>query len=234
MHPIDELPAMLRGELSLDQVRTVTAHLRTCEPCRRELVELAAGAASIARAARHGLLDGVPAPLPPLELPTEDADAESDEELAAAHASESDVRTGRRKRLLTLVAAAALTVVTLVGIIQLRDSSPDGGTASVVLDAIGDSSAQGTVRMRSDGANQVMVVSTNLPPAARDHYYEVWLLDTETNGMVAVGVLPNSGHGEYTLPKELLARYDAIDLSLQPDNGKTVHSSDSVLRAQYT
>ena len=61
----------------------------------------------------------------------------------------------------------------------------------------------------------------------------MWLLNTHTNGMVAVGVLPTSGIAHFTLPSDLLERYDAVDLSLQPDNGQTTHSSDSVLRAKY-
>jgi hypothetical protein len=35
------------------------------------------------------------------------------------------------------------------------------------------------------------------------------------------------------LPEELLSRYDAVDLSLQADNGNPVHSADSVPRAKY-
>src|SRR6185436_12749762 len=76
-HPIDELPGMLRGELTLDQLRAVTVHLRTCEECRRALVELTAGAAATARGSQYGLVDRVSAPLPPLELPA-DADVSAD------------------------------------------------------------------------------------------------------------------------------------------------------------
>lgn len=134
---------------------------------------------------------------------------------------------------MALVAAAVIAIVATVAIVRLRDPSSEPASSRVVLDAIGDPRAQGTVSMHSEGGNQVMVVSTNLPRAARGHYYEVWLLDTATNGMVAVGVLPSNGQGEYTLPSALLRRYDAIDLSLQPDDGRIVHSSDSVLRAKY-
>jgi hypothetical protein len=222
---------MLRGELALEQLRTVTAHLRTCEPCRRELVELAAGAATTARAARHGLVDRVPTPLPPLRVPADEAADVTPVAATPAPGPRADAR--RRARWLAPVAAAVAAVVALVVVVQVRDGSPDRAPAPLALGAIGNARAEGTVSMRDAGDHQVMVVSTNLLPAERGHYYEVWLLDTETNGMVAVGVLPDSGRGEYTLPRDLVSRYDAIDLSLQPDNGSTVHSSDSVLRAQY-
>jgi hypothetical protein len=51
--------------------------------------------------------------------------------------------------------------------------------------------------------------------------------------MLAVGVLPPDGRGRFRLPSTILAGYDAVDISLQADNGNPKHSSDSILRARY-
>ena len=78
-----------------------------------------------------------------------------------------------------------------------------------------------------------MEVATSLGAAPRDQYYEVWLLDRGTGKMLPVGVLPPDGRGEFRLPSEILAGYDSVDISLQPNDGGTEHSADSVLRADY-
>lgn len=228
-HYVEELPALLHGELRLEDLRAVTRHLRTCEACRRELVEVAIGVGALARVHRQGLLDGVAPTLPPLaELPP-DAPADEPADLATARGRR------RRTRWLVPVAAAVVALVVLAGAVLLNrgSSSPNRPTAQVALQAVGPQPAQGTVEMSGTGASRTMVVSTDLAPASPETYYEVWLLDTRTNGMVAVGVLPTDGTARFTLPSDLVSRYDAVDLSLQPDNGVTTHSSDSVLRARY-
>jgi Anti-sigma-K factor rskA, C-terminal len=232
-HPVDELPALLHGELSLDAVRPLTVHLRSCASCQRELVEIATGFGVIARAQRKGLTEAEPTALPPLGdlVADEPAAPDAPAELERARARR---RTGPR----WLVPVAAVVVALLVAsaaFVLTRDgpSSSPPNAAQVALQPVGDASAAGKVEMSGSGPSRTMVVSTNLPPASRDHYYEVWLLDTRTNGMVPVGVLPTSGTAHFTLPDELLARYDAVDLSLQADNGIPVHSSQSLLRAKY-
>jgi hypothetical protein len=133
------------------------------------------------------------------------------------------------------VAAAIVAFAVFAGAVLLDQgsSSPKAPTEQVALQAVGPQPAQGTVKMSGAGTSKTMVVTTDLAPASPRSYYEVWLLDTRTNGMVAVGVLPTTGTAHFTLPSDLVARYDAVDLSLQPDNGVTTHSADSVLRARY-
>jgi hypothetical protein len=95
-------------------------------------------------------------------------------------------------------------------------------------------SAAGTVAMRQAGSAQAMEVDTSLGSAPANRYYEVWLLDRGTGKMLPVGVLPPDGHGTFRLSGEILNGYDSVDISLQPNNGSTQHSSDSVLRANYS
>ena len=61
-------------------------------------------------------------------------------------------------------------------------------------------------------------------------FYQVWLLNTGTNAMLPVGVLPDAGRGQYSLPAAQAAGYNAIDISLEPDDNDPAHSADSVLR----
>ena len=226
-HCVDDLPGFLHGELRLERLRAVTMHLRGCPECRRELVEIAVGVAALARVERQGLLDGSLTTLPPLADP-----------LAETLATPTDFGTTprrRRARWSAPVAAAIVVLLVITGAALLtRDgSSPDAREEAVQLVAVGNQPAHGRLTMSGAGASRTMVVSTDLDPTSPTSYYEVWLLDTRTNGMVAVGVLPTNGTAHFTLPSELLERYDAVDLSLQPDNGKTTHSSQSVLRAKY-
>ena len=78
-----------------------------------------------------------------------------------------------------------------------------------------------------------MTVTTTLPGPPAGSFYEVWLLQPESGQMLAVGVLPNDGTGTYAVPADLIDRYHAVDVSVQPDNGNAAHSNDSVLRARY-
>ena len=112
-----------------------------------------------------------------------------------------------------------------------------GPTTQVALEPVGPTPATGTVTMAevegTDGAEQLMSVDTSLlPPAPDDAFYEVWLLQPDTGQMLAVGVLPSDA-ASFTLPAALVANYQAVDVSLQPDDGGVVHSVDSVLRATY-
>ena len=43
----DDLPALVAGTLELADVRRIIAHLRTCDPCRRELVEVVGATAAL-------------------------------------------------------------------------------------------------------------------------------------------------------------------------------------------
>jgi hypothetical protein len=50
---------------------------------------------------------------------------------------------------------------------------------------------------------------------------------------VPVGVLAPDGQGRFTLPATVIGRYQAIDVSLEADDGNPAHSSQSLLRGRY-
>jgi hypothetical protein len=134
-----------------------------------------------------------------------------------------------------LVAAVILVLAGVVTTaIMLANGGGDPPQAKVVLTPVSPGDVEGTVAMRESGSAQAMEVDTSLGAAPSDHYYEVWLLDRETGKMLPVGVLPPDGRGTFRLPSEILAGYDSVDISLQPNDGSTNHSTDSIMRASYS
>src|SRR3954469_14868534 len=76
---LDDLPALLTGELTPAREREVAEHLDGCDPCRRDLAVVARASAWLQDAARLGAFpaaafpaagaDEEPLELPPLQLP---------------------------------------------------------------------------------------------------------------------------------------------------------------------
>lgn len=213
-HVVEELPALLAGELDLESSREVTGHLRSCTDCQHELVEVAAGIGLMRRL---------------------DALSDSESKSTASAVAVAAPRSGSWTRATKLAVAAVVLV--LVGFastaVLLANRDDAGPQARVELTPVAAGSGAGSVAMRASGTTQAMQVDTSLGAAPRDRYYEVWLLDRESGKMLPVGVLPPDGRGTYRLPNDLLAGYDTVDISLQPDDGSTQHSSESVLRADY-
>lgn len=223
-HPTEQLAPLISGELNLATLASVTRHVRRCETCQADLLEVAVALGALRGVERDGLTE-VPES-PPLTVHPVDFASVPPAEPARPH----------RIRL-ALAAAAAVVVLFGAGLLTdrlwSRPSSPEV-VASAVLKPKGTIPARGIVEMSGTGEAQIMTVTTTaLPPAPADSFYEVWLLQPDTGQMVSVGVLPESGTASYALPASLAGRYQAVDVSLQPDNGVTEHSGASVLRAVY-
>jgi hypothetical protein len=246
------LEALIDGQLSLAQLRSVVTHLRGCLLCQAELVEVAAGSGAMRMASRPevaapgdlpvptfldqlGVVDGYGLGGVSFDPAGSPAEAFPAQEPAGAPGQPDAVITPMRRQLRWWMAAAAVVVVVLgiaAGVVSVTRHHPAAAT-SVALSPVGGSGAQGRISMVGDGGDRTMTVSTQLPPTPSDTYYEVWLLREPTGAMVPLGVLPPSGQARFVLPATLVSDYDAVDISLQPNNGSTVHSNDSVLRATY-
>lgn len=260
LHPTDLLPLLLAGELSLGELRSVVTHTRRCPDCQAELVEVAAGFGALRGVALTGLTeidDPPPLAVHPIEAtpvrPVEvdavaapDVEVEPDAGLSGAGpsgAGRPGAGPGGSNRVLRLVGAAAAAVLLVLGgvVVGTRLGGTDAGPpplAQVAFEPKSDIDASGTVAMAdvegTDGAEQIMSVETSqLPPAQEGEFYEVWLLQPDTGQMLAVGVLPNGGAASFALPADLVANYQAVDVSLQADDGGVVHSGNSILRATY-
>ena len=222
-HP-DLLP-LLRAELAASDAAALADHLDSCADCREVLADLAVGHALLARSART-LDEGGPAastpgptePLPPLR---------------------ARPRGLRRVRPVTALVGAAALVAAAVGVVATlpdsRTASPPDRTAvTATLDPV-EGHAHGTVRMaRPDATSTRMTITaTALPQARGGQFYEAWLLDPDTLKMLPLGQLGPGRQASFEVADRLLSRYDAIDVSLENDDGNPQHSVTSVLRASY-
>lgn len=218
---LDDLPALLTGELSPSRENEVATHLEGCDACRRELATVARANAWLQDAARlepsaRGVESSMAEPvvLPPLSLP----------------------RRSRRldTRWLAAVAGVVLLAIGLLGGVLLGRAQTGGSssTRAVALHPVpggvpvGD--AAGEARLAADGGVRLSV--DGLPPPPGRDFYEIWLFDPPSGRMLAVGVLPPNGKGTYSLPPTVEQGYTAVEISLQPNNGSPLHSKLSVLR----
>lgn len=233
-HEVDDLVALLRGDLGQRELTSLAGHLRGCESCQRSLVEVAAVHGSLEAAARllgqragsAGLPPAVGSPvqvtvpvnaaaldLPPLRLPR------------------------RRRSQLALVAAGVAAVAVLVtgSVVALspRGTQSAAGVSSVALRPLtGD--AAGLVTMSGPAATVHMTVFTaRLPSAGAGRFYFAWLLDPRSGKMLPLGVVTADRTEGFDVSSDLVRRYHAVDISLESDNGDPAHSDTSVLRASY-
>lgn len=228
LHPTDQLAPLIGGELDLLELREVIRHVRRCPVCQADMVEIAAGLGALRAVDREGL-DDIAEPPPLAVHPLE----------VTPSPVPRSVRSTRSRVVGTAVAAVAAVIVLVSAGVLVRsqlDGEPTPGTnvATAELLPVGPVDATGRVTMTDEAGDQVMSVETSqLPPAPDGKFYEVWLLQPDTGQMLAVGVLLDGGAATFALPADLVANYQAVDVSLQPDNGLVVHSGESVLRATY-
>jgi hypothetical protein len=140
-----------------------------------------------------------------------------------------------------VAAAAAVALVAGGGVVgrAWTGGSGPGRPAAVrqaALVAVGQEapSASGVVRMSGPTGRTDMTIRTSgLPPAGAGHFYYAWLLDPATNKMLPLGVVAIDASSTFEVQSDLVARYRAVDISLQADDGNPAHSPVSVLRATY-
>lgn len=219
-----DLVALVRGELSNEEVLATEDHLAGCASCREELVATVAGHSLLTRSA------------PTL------VDLPRDPDRTSVPPFES-VRSRQRPRLLLGAAAAAVLVAGIglgAGATRVFDDSPDpveppeSVRVSAVLEPV-EGSGAGEVEMTAseDHSTRMTVRTTGLPAAPDGDFYYVWLLDPDTNKMLPLGLVEPGGTATFRLDQELLASYSAIDVSLEADDGDPQHSVTSVLRGTY-
>ena len=226
-HPYDDLPGLLFGELDRAQVTAVSDHLATCDDCRRELAVLAATSASLRATARNA--QALPGAVPGVAA-AEDAPAVQPHRVGRGTA-----RPGRRRRsLIGLAATLVLALVAAAVLLWTGPLRPTGPAALSPLAGVGAVAASGKASMAGDDGDRRMTVTTDDLPALRPgQYYEVWLLDPKAGTVFPVGVLPRDGEARFTLPASVVGRYQAIDVSLEADDGDPAHSKHSLLRGRY-
>ncbi|HEX3003631.1 MAG TPA: anti-sigma factor [Angustibacter sp.] len=224
----DDLTGLLRGELSREELAAAVERLRGSDDARRVLVDTVAAHAALTAAARtlRGTLRAAtpqPAeepPLPPLELPR---------------------RSLRRPRWVAAAVAAAVVLgigaATVAGWRGLSNAParPPVAVRSVTLQPVSAAAASGEVTMADESAprTRMQIRTSGLAPAGPGRFYYAWLFDPQTNKMLPLGLVSAGTANQFEVSDEIVARYHAIDISLQDDNGDPRHSATSVLRAAY-
>jgi len=224
LHPQDDLPGLLLGELPPSTAVAVDRHLAGCDPCRRDLAAVAVASSALRDISR---LPFAEAPeLPPMRLPADDPDRD---DLPVPS------RRDRRQRSRWLLGAAAVLVALLLGVgaFTIGRDRDTGRGQTVALGASAGGGATAEARMRGAGDEQIMTITARgLPRPPAGAYYEVWLVG-DGGQELPVGVLAPDGEGVWSLPAEVAARYRAIDVTLEPADGDPSRSDRTVLRGSY-
>ncbi len=231
-------------------------HLDTCRFCQAQVADLASVVA-VGRAAEHE----PPQTSPPPEVwellrgalmrpASHETPARSGSEPAGGDAStESATVTPLRRRskpsrtrstLFPLLAAAVVGLMVGAGLVALLGSwqSTPEVLASAPLGPVPDGpdgAQRGFAEVALvDGVEMLSVTTENLSDP--QGFYEVWLLNLDTGGMIAMGTVP-AGVQRTLLPVPIgvdIGEYRLVDISDEPFDGNPGHSSVSVLRGDLT
>src|SRR5690242_352968 len=183
-HVSDELPRLLTGEASHDDVMVAAVHLRGCVDCQHELVSHVVAHASLTSAQRFAP-EVVQRPATDNFAADDSAVAEADAlpDLSAVFAqvrreAEQDIRPDRarrRRRYLIGAAAAAVVAVGAGTAVYVATNHNGAPTRTVTLAAFGKGHTSATATI--DGGT-IQLDATSLPKLTGKHY-EVWLTNDQ-------------------------------------------------------
>lgn len=226
-HPSDDDLALLAvGETP---AAATAAHLQRCHTCAAELAALRT-VVTIARSGR----DDISTP-PPRVWHTIEAAISGQSNVTPLPRSTSRRRRSPQAWTRLLVAASVGAVLGggAVAAVNALSHTPTV-VASTTLEPLPDSpvaAPPGTAKVQSTASGDVLAVATPQLPSPSG-YYEVWLLDPTSGGMIAMGVVPAGSEAvDLPVPPGVdLTTYNAVDISDEPMDGNPGHSSVSVLR----
>jgi anti-sigma-K factor RskA len=118
-----------------------------------------------------------------------------------------------------------------IGVLASRDSSPPTGPQAILAPLAGGPAGARAVAAVVDG-DRLRVEVSGLPASQAGSFYELWLLNTPEDlvGLASFRV-PDSGTATITVPLPADPdRFQFLDISVEPADGKPSHSGDSVLR----
>ncbi|MEV8373618.1 anti-sigma factor [Kribbella sp. NPDC056861] len=225
---MEHLDPELLAQYALDDVlpgAEEQRHLAGCAVCRAEIEDLRQLAGL-----GHQLEPGDRLEPPPPEVWTRVAD-----ELGLRTVRDDERRRARRK--VVLVGAVAAAVGVIAGVLGAQVLGKDDPVptqpppvASVRLGPLTGKAGDGVADLISTSAGTELRVGVNGLPAPQG-FYELWLINTDGQRMVSLGVLDPRAGGTYVVPPQLTAQgYRIVDVSLEPDDGKPEHSRDSIIR----
>jgi Anti-sigma-K factor rskA len=235
-HLSDDIPRLLTGDASREEVLAAAEHLRSCPDCQQELVSAVVAHASLTSAHRFApdimaadpdiSEDASVGPLPDLSAMFEQVRSE------AAVASSAPAAGLRHRRRLIAVAAAAAVVLGGGGVIiaeTVGSSSSDSSVVTVSLRAFDKGHSPAVAKV---SGKTMRIDATDLPRLDSGHWYEVWLTDGARKRMQSLGAIGSDNRAQLTVPANVMAEYSAIEVSVQRTN-ETAYSGVSVLRGAY-
>ena len=214
-------------------------HVATCPQCQAALAELRDLSADLREAPA---LSTPPADVwtritTELDLtPTTTDPGSSSPRSGSTGGGEAGVGRGRRygRGMLTLAASVAAILGIGVGLGAAALFGGDGQSptnppvAVVQLEPLPGKTGSGTADLIQAG-NELQVSVTGL--TAQSGYYELWLINSDGQRMVSLGVLDPARPGTFVIPADLTSQgYRIVDVSLEPNDGNPVHSRDSIVR----
>lgn len=216
---IDDLALLALGE---EVAPAVSQHVAECSICTAQLQELSEVVTTGKAAGPWTLVE-------PPDRVWEAVVAEIHEPVAEV------VPLRPRRRWLGLAAAAAVGVLLGAGAMVVADRPDEGRiVASAALTPMPDgpdrgATAEAEVHQTAQGY-AVTVTAKDLPGA--QGFYEVWLLDPQNAGLVALGTLaPGETSATFAVPEGVdLQTFSAVDISDEPLDGDPGHSTVTVLR----
>ena len=168
-------------------------------------------------------------------------------ERAVASDAAPVVSIERRRRSRWLAAAAAAVLLIVVGaMVATRLAEDDGGpiVATAVLvhdptsfDPRGADATATAQLLEQDGHYEIALHDADLPALA-DNDLELWLIEPDAEGnpvdVAPVALIAGDQPGTYEVPDGLdPATHFVVDISIEPRDGDTAHSGQSILRAPF-
>ena len=235
-HISENLPRLLTGDATRDEVLAAAAHLRNCPDCQHELVSAVIAHASltsahrfapevVSRSAPAGEGGVVPSgPLPDMSA----LFAKTREE-----ASTAEARSARRWTRGRMLAAAAAVVVVAGGGVTIAETIGSGSSTptaqTITLNPVGASHASAKATFTGD---RMRIDASALPQLDPSRQYEVWLADSTGAHLRPLGYVGTDRTAELPVPNRVRSEYQYVAISIQRTN-QIQFSGDMVVRGFY-
>lgn len=134
-----------------------------------------------------------------------------------------------------LVGAVAATVGLIAGVLgtQILDNDPEPAPqplATTKLEPLEGKAGEGTAELVREGPDLKLRVGVG-GLTSSPGFYELWLLNKDGKGMQSLGILDPRTGGTFLVPGYLRDQgYSIVDVSLEPNDGDSNHSTVSVVR----
>lgn len=139
----------------------------------------------------------------------------------------------RRRPAGILLGAVAASVIAAVAVGAVLSRGGNAVLNEVDLASLSSQQRFGTATVVEAGGTLVLDVDldTDLEPGA-GQFYELWLIDTQVEGMYSLGRI--SSDGSFPVPEGVdPADYPIVDISVEDDDGDPTHSGNSVYRGIF-